>query len=192
MTNDTQPTVDLYDAIRKATDPYGIDGTFTAAAMPSAAEVEMRLRSLGYRIGKETDFVGYLSNAACGSVAITAAEGGIGYWSRIDTYDYKRWSPDYLQESYARREVDHMNIEVPDDFVFYTIRPDEDDSGTYKGDPIDVTPELIRRGVELVLRGVPNNFEARAFHDMRELEEMDSDEADWVIQLGAFGELRYG
>jgi hypothetical protein len=192
MTQDTQPTVDLYDAIRKATDPYGVDGEQTAAVTPSAAEIEMRLRSLGYRIGKETDFVGYLSTADCGSVAITAMEGGIGYWAQAEKYDHQRWAPDYMAEAYARREVDHMNIEVPEDFVFYTIRPTEDDGQTYEGDAIDVTPRLIRYGVELVLRGVPNNFEARAFHDMRELDAMDSDEADWVIQLGAFGELRYG
>jgi len=46
--------------------------------------------------------------------------------------------------------------------------------------------------VELYLRGVPNNFVARAFDDMEEIAAMDSNEADCVIQLGSFGELRYG
>lgn len=186
------PRDEVLDAIRKATDPFGMDGSLTAAKAPSAVEVEWRLRQLGFRVVKQEDAVGWLSGAECGDVAITAAEGGIGYWSQIDTYDFRRWQPDYMEAAYMRNEVTSMNVNVPDDFVFYTIRPDLDDSGSYEGDPIDVTPKLIRQGVELFLRGVPNNFVARAFDDMTELGAMDANEADCVIQLGAFGELRYG
>ena len=121
-----------------------------------------------------------------GSIAITAAEGGIGYWSRIDSYDWARWC------HYGEP------VEQPDDFVFYVIRADEDDDGSYSGPPIAVTPTLIRRGMELFLRGVTDpppgasTFEGRAFDDMEDLAAMDAAEADCVIQLGAYGGLVYG
>ena len=35
-------------------------------------------------------------------------------------------------------------------------------------------------------------FQPRAFSDMEDLGAMDADEADWVVQLGLLGELRYG
>jgi hypothetical protein len=115
-----------------------------------------------------------------GDIAITAAEGGIGYWSVIDHYDWRGWSePD---DSLG-------NIDVPDCFVFYTITVlDGDDDGWTC---FDITPDLIRRGIHLFLGGA-NNFEGRDFADMDELAAMDSDEADCVIQLGCFGELVYG
>ena len=180
------------EAVRRATDPFGMDGDQTAARRRTPTDIVDRLREQGFRVVREEDTVGWLSGSDCGYVASTAAEGGIGYWSQIDRYDHKRWSPDSLNESYVDGDAPSSNIDVPDDFVFYTIRPDLDDSGSYEGDPVDITPELLRRGVGLVLRGVPDNFEARAFRDMKELEAMDADEADWVVQLGAFGELRYG
>ena len=189
---DTQSMTTIAEAIAKAINPYGIDGEANTAQQPTASEVERRLWMQGFRVVRKEDTVGYLSGSDCGSVAITAAEGGIGYWSQIERYEYKRWSPDYLHESYMKGESPTMNVDVEDDFVFYTIRADVDDSGEYKGDPIDVTPKLIRQGIELFLRGVPNNFVARAFDDMTEIAAMDANEADCVIQLGAFGELVYG
>ena len=38
------------EAVRKATDPYGLDGTATSAARPSASEVVERLRLLGFKV----------------------------------------------------------------------------------------------------------------------------------------------
>ena len=185
---DTKSMTTIAEAIRKAIDPFGIDGSQTAASKPDASEVERRLWMQGFRVVRREDAVGYLSGSDCGDVAITAMEGGIGYWAQAEEYDWKRWAPDYLHESYIKGEVQSANIDVPDDFVFYTIRDEENPEAA----PIDVTPELIRQGVELFLRGVPNNFVARAFADMTEIGAMDANEADCVIQLGAFGELVYG
>jgi hypothetical protein len=164
-----------------------------------------------------------VSGSACGGIAITAAEGGTNYWARIISardnglgYDYKRWSPDYMSASYIKGEVESSNINVPDDFVFYQLRAFDDrgddltpeDAAAMRipalGGPIDITPQLIRRGIGLVLNGVAYadigerdvlgkwNFEPRAFADMEDLEAMDAYEADWVIQLGAFGRLVFG
>lgn len=119
------------------------------------------------------------NGAIAGSIAITAAEGGIGYWSVIiGRYEYQRWSPDGLPE----------NINVADTFVFYTIADSEDPDG----ERWQVTPAVIRKGIELFLAGVPGNFERRQFDDPFELDMMDSAEADSVIQLGLFGKLVYG
>lgn len=136
-----------------------------------------------------------ITNAEAGDIAITAAEGGIGYWSQIDTYQWSRWVT-----------PEGPNIEVDDDFVFYTICEIDEDEGGYKLQGIDITPALIARGIQLFLDGVRNtdkeraahsylgewNFEPRPFADMEEIAMMDSDEADAVIQLGAFGKLVYG
>lgn len=124
--------------------------------------------------------------AVAGGIAITAAEGGIGYWSTLDHYQWKRWTEpsEYVGD----------NIKVADDFVFYSIvdidaAPDDPLRAHL---PIAVTSALLRRGVSLYLAGVPGNFQARPFDDMEDLETMDSAEADCVVQLGAFGQLVYG
>lgn len=126
-----------------------------------------------------------LSTATCGDIAITAAEGGIGYWSVIDSYQWKRWQADPLDDSAGNAEVD-------EDFVFYTLREmDGDDRETGLGRGYDITPQLIRRGIQLFLTGA-GDFEGRPFDDMEDWGMMDSDEADCVVQLGCFGELVYG
>lgn len=43
-------TITMIEAVRAATDPFGIDGTATAACRPSASEVIERLHRLGFRI----------------------------------------------------------------------------------------------------------------------------------------------
>ena len=111
-----------------------------------------------------------------GDIAITAAEGGIGYWSVIDSYKPSRWiNP-------------AGSAWVPDDFVFYTL--DWDDRALLEG-KIEVTPTLIWLGVQRFLIGTPD-FPGREFDDMDDLSCMDAAEADCVIQLGAFGELVFG
>jgi hypothetical protein len=121
-----------------------------------------------------------LSTATCGDIAITAAEGGIGYWSVIDEYKWTRWCN---PAGYGNNE------EVPEDFVFYTIT--EIEGASLINLSYDITPALIRRGIQLFLTGA-GRFEGRMFDDMDDFAAMDSDEADCVIQLGCFGELVYG
>lgn len=138
-----------------------------------------------------------LNGEQAGDIAITAAEGGIGYWALLDSYRPRLWTSRL-----------GPNEDVAENFVFYTI------VGVTEGDLDDlrdeclkydvdmdlvVTPALIARGIGLYLAGVEHynrsmgwQFQPRAFADMEEFEAMDSDEADCVIQLGAFGHLVYG
>jgi hypothetical protein len=136
-----------------------------------------------------------LTGAECGDIAITAAEGGIGYWSQLDSYDWQRWAAD--------TNPNGMNKEVADDFVFYTIRDDPglgfavQDDGTYKGAPVDVTPTLIRLGFERMSQAPADKGGwpfARLLAIAREdwTGEIDADIADAIIQFGVFGEIRYG
>lgn len=130
-----------------------------------------------------------LTGAECGDIATTAAEGGIGYWSQIEHYDWRRWTkPDDSLD----------NIDVPADFVFYTIwqlKPDE--RGYDMAKPIDITPALIRRGFETGLKADLNKG-GWAFAGLLKVPrddwtgEIDSDIADLIIQFGAFGEVVYG
>ena len=180
------------EAVTKATDPYGIDGSQNAHMRPPADEVLRRLDTLGFVVVRKESAKGYLTGSDCGDVAIAAAEGGIGYWSVIDRYEFKRWSPDYLNESYIKGEAPAANIDVPDDFVFYTITYENPESDDPPELSTPITPELLRRGVRLFLDGVEGNFVGRQFSDMEDLAAMDSDEADCVVQLGVFGKLVFG
>lgn len=125
----------------------------------------------------------YVNTQTAGDIAITAAEGGIGYWSQIDSYKPSRWTAG---------EYDNPR-RVPRTFVFYSLAEQADDEKGYDWTkPVAITPEVIQRGVNLFLTGVPGNFDARGFADMSDLSAMDSAEADAVIQLGVFGKLVYG
>lgn len=128
-----------------------------------------------------------------GWIAVTAIEGGIGYWARAEAYDFTRWMNDIKPEA----------DDVAPGFVFYTVRADVEDDGSFSGPPLDVTPEVIAKGIQLFLTGVRGssdnvaerdfwNFAPRPFDDMEDLPAMDSAEADCVIQLGLFGKLVYG
>lgn len=119
-----------------------------------------------------------LTGADCGSIATTAAEGGIGYWSVIESYDFMRWSNE-----------DGYPLDVDTEFVFYTIHEYDLDDPEYSRPAKaghDITPAVIRRGVQQWLD------EGRRFDDMSDLAAMDADEADCVIQYGLFGEVIYG
>jgi hypothetical protein len=133
-----------------------------------------------------------LTSKEAGEIVITAAEGGIGYWSQIESYQYERWIPD-TPDGYVGDPID-----VPDDFVFYTIREDINDNGEYEGKPVDITPALLRRGFEAAYKApkdkggwmAQNLVASVAREDWTG--EIDSDGADMIVQFGVFGELRYG
>lgn len=125
-----------------------------------------------------------LTAQECGFIAITAAEGGIGYWSVIDKYEFERWYPDGSDEP----------KDVPDDFVYYTIRY-ENPNGPGQG-VTRVTPALIRKGFE---RGcaAPSDEGGWLFTSvLKEPREdwaaIDAIGADATIQFGIFGELVFG
>jgi hypothetical protein len=131
----------------------------------------------------------YVNTRTAGDIAITAAEGGIGYWSQIKEYNPSRWTDG--ASLYTSR--------VPRNFVFYVLGEYDEDTGFYDySKPLAVTPEVIQRGVNLFMNGTQGptkrgvQFIGRPFADMSDLSAMDADEADCVIQLGLFGELVYG
>ena len=134
-----------------------------------------------------------LTAEEAGNIVITAAEGGIGYWSQIQPdpgYAYTRWMPDLPDGSMGEP------ISVPDDFVFYRIAAlNEDEDGYDRGKLYDITPALVRRGLEIAM--------SKARHDLvkdvvlgcaREdwTGEIDADGADAIIQCGVYGEIIWG
>lgn len=133
-----------------------------------------------------------ITTATAGDIAVTAAEGGIGYWAVIDRYDWKSWFTESSDFNEPR--------DVLTDYVFYTIVDlEEGDLDDLRDDcvrrdiemDLKVTPTLIARGIERFLQG-QGNVNRRVFADMEDFAAMDSDEADIVIQLGAFGTLVFG
>jgi hypothetical protein len=114
--------------------------------------------------------MGRLTLAArdCGDIAVTAAEGGIGSWARIDTYRPSRW----------RRPAEAAEDPV---FVFYTITcedPEKDGVLSFA-----VTPDFLRQGFRRLLES------GRGLDDPSDPAVMDADEADMVVQYAAFGEV---
>lgn len=127
-----------------------------------------------------------LTGAECGEIAITAAEGGIGYWAQIEKYEPDRW-------------VDDDGFDGPDDFVFYRIAAMISDEGPYDWEHAqDVTPEWIRHGFERCYAapmdkggwGVRNLIANTERVDWTG--EIDSDVADLIYQFAFFGEVVYG
>jgi len=123
-----------------------------------------------------------LTAQECGEIAITAAEGGIGYWSVIDEYAFERWL------------VEDELLDVPDDFVFYTIRFENPDSGAPSRLSADITPQVLRHGFEAGL-AADRDRGGWFFRDLiaknREdwTGEIDSEGADMIVQFGLFGEV---
>ena len=121
-----------------------------------------------------------LSNTECGWLAITAAEGGINYWAEAEEYDWTRWQDEESGEP----------LEIPDDFVFYSVRDKESDEDGWH----PVTPETFRRGMELLFDKHKQLYVGGYFihNDRSEWEAADADAADVLVQLGIFGEVVYG
>lgn len=129
-----------------------------------------------------------LSNEQAGDIAITAAEGGIGYWAVIDKYDPIRWAA-YDARLDDIPDEDMPDDDMPDDYVFYSIVELMDYDGHLNGLlPIDVTPALIAKGIERFMNGT-DLMTGMPFAAGPAFSYMDAAEADCVIQLGAFGEL---
>ena len=123
----------------------------------------------------------WLSPADCSDVAVTAAEGGIGYWSQIDTYAPSRWG---LPESPAAWRDD-----LPDDFVYYSLR----ETNSF-GDPIGELKPLTVAGIRA---GYASACAASLGRDVLgivagDLDGLDANSADVVVQHAIFGKVIYG
>ncbi len=131
-----------------------------------------------------------LTSQECGDIAITAAEGGTGYWAQIESYDFKRWCP---SENTALDCID-----VPDDFVFYRIAPLSPNEMNYEWDKAqDVTPAWIRMGFERAMEAPFNKggWFAKGLLDVPREDwtgEIDSDGADLIFQFAFYGEVTWG
>lgn len=128
-----------------------------------------------------------LTAEECGDIAVTAAEGGIGYWSVIQTYKPSRWTPDGF-------DVVQGNLAVADDFVFYTIEYENPESNEPPRLTADITPELLRRGFRLAIDKARADLVQRVLGLPREdwTGEIDADGADAIVQCGVFGEIVFG
>ena len=106
-----------------------------------------------------------LSDDDIKSILITAIEGGIGYWSKVEDYDPER---DY-QFIYVIEHVDEHDV-------------------TVLGQMIKLNREIIERGIEVCAEKYPHlQIKSRMYTD-----DYDVNDADAVIQCGCFGELVYG
>lgn len=103
----------------------------------------------------------------------TALEGGIGYWSVCSEY---HWQNDG-EEDYAG---------------FFAIVED------YEGPdvPIRIDREVIRKGISLFVNDYSwprcRHWLLEAIQSNGDDGDFDADDADIIIQLGVFGEVRYG
>lgn len=107
-----------------------------------------------------------LTDQDCADIAITAAEGGIGYWSVIvTTYD-----------PVSSDDFDHGKRPVY--FVIEEEEPWNLDGPT----PFVVNAAFIRQGVRRMVA---------AGHKF-DMEDYDAETADLVIQYAAFGKVVFG
>jgi hypothetical protein len=120
-----------------------------------------------------------LTAKECGDLAITAAEGGISYWSQIEEYRWSRWDDGDLSKG-----PDNSHAADDPDFVFYTIR-ENDGTGTWAGPALDITPTVLRRGYKLYRE------QGYKVEDPEGPSFADANEADLIVQLGLFGREVY-
>lgn len=117
-----------------------------------------------------------ITSEECGDLAVTAAEGGIGYWAQMETYEWRRWHG-------SDNPADALP--VADDFVYYTIHALSEDESEFNGPAVDVTPALIKRGFGLYReQGRTLDTDGPSY--------LDADAADVIVQLGVYGKVVYG
>lgn len=120
----------------------------------------------------------------CSDIITTAIEGGIGYWSECDQYQYEY-----------------------DGEIRVCVGPRQDDRGacahivTIVDPPWEahwITPEVVSLGMSRVARGdIPVRLDLRkavmaAHCDPDDCGALDADAADVIVQAGLFGEVVYG
>lgn len=106
-----------------------------------------------------------LSDDDIKAILITAIEGGIGYWSKVEDYD---------------PELDHQ-------FIYVIDHVDESDNEKL-GRKFIIDRKIIEHGIVICRDKYPHlKIESRIYTD-----DYDVNDADAVIQCGCFGELVYG
>ena len=106
-----------------------------------------------------------LSDDDIKAILITAIEGGIGYWSKVENYD---------------PNLDHQ-------FIYVIEHVDESDNERL-GRKFIIDRKIIEHGIAICRDKYPHlKIESRMYTD-----DYDVNDADAVIQCGCFGELVYG
>lgn len=118
------------------------------------------------------------------SIVVTAIEGGIGYWSEVQTYRW--WFPD----------VAHPKSEAPpngEPFAWADARELFDEKHQFK-----VDRALVERGI-LTLMSAPEPLVGRPLMAAlgvavatRDAGEVDADLADVIVQAGHYGKVVWG
>jgi len=126
----------------------------------------------------------------CGEIAICAAEGGINYWAIITDYNWHEWDP-----------YGEPRTSATEDTVFFVVPYDterelfEDAVGDGIVGPLQITPQVIREGYQMLLTGMArHDLVSQALECLlaHEPGAVDAEVADCIIQLGCFGEIVYG
>ena len=129
-------------------------------------------------------------------IFVTALEGGIGYWSVCEEYQWRRkFVP--TTEPGAKITV----AEESDIFGFYAVVRDEED-------PVDGEPRDWRIDHGTIEKGIAKAFQyavengrlsdynfvalAKLKHGRFDNLDFDAETADIIVQFGLFGELVYG
>jgi hypothetical protein len=119
-----------------------------------------------------------LSPSDCSDVATTAAEGGIGYWSQIDSYAPSRWMT--------------AGDELPDDFVYYSLR-ELGDHGEPVGEPVPLTVAGVRAGYVSACDSLGRDvLKISMVGGESDMDGLDADTADLIVQHAILGKMVYG
>lgn len=111
-----------------------------------------------------------ISEEALLDIAITAVEGGIGYWSFIENYDYQ--NPDNIG----------------------TLSPSEDED---EFAPTILNVKTILKGIKRILKGnvkIGNDIRQSILYAIvsDDMGDIDSQGADCIVQVGMFNQIVYG
>jgi hypothetical protein len=128
-------------------------------------------------------------------IAITAVEGGIGYWSSCTKY---RWSKDGTLAGILPFPVIRIvAAEDPDDFVGALVEGTQHTPTEEDGPEVTITADTIRKGIAAIVAN-PDliNSTDRKSVILADTDNdacfIDADSADCIVQIGLFGKLVFG
>lgn len=117
------------------------------------------------KTAERTDFLG--------GVLISAVEGGIGYWAQVRSYSYKQ---ERGRITDVRAKLRDIELERPADWTDIDLDTIERGLEHIKSNSVDVL--FVRR--------------IRAAEKENDASDIDSDDADVILQTALFGEVIYG
>ena len=125
-------------------------------------------------------------SAFLSDIIITAAEGGVNYWAAVTKYDHGYNKSDKLGDCGLEPERSRT--------ASMCVQDAEDDSEP----PMLVTVKTLRKAFALVMSSkdiahVGGDWRKRMVAEYwgKDAGELDADDADSLVQIGLFGEVRY-